>query len=88
MYVRFEPVPPPRRSQRAFEIAEELRAHEGEWARIADYDSPNLASNYCHRIRNGVAAAFRPAGNFESQARTGDDGRGYVWARYIGGRAQ
>ncbi|MEV4741626.1 hypothetical protein [Streptomyces sp. NPDC049555] len=84
MYVHFEPVPPPRRSHAAYDVAEELRNHQGQWARIADYDSPNLASNYCHRIRHGKAAAFRPAGTFESMTRTGEDGRVYLWARYIG----
>ncbi|MFI0912531.1 hypothetical protein [Streptomyces abikoensis] len=83
MYVHFEPVPPSSRHV-ASDIADELRNHQGDWARVAEYDSPGTATMTAIRIRTGKSRAFQPAGAFEAQARTGEDRRGYVWARYVG----
>ncbi|MFC4512166.1 hypothetical protein [Streptomyces ehimensis] len=84
MYVRFEPLPAARRSQWAYDVADELRRRTGEWACIADNEDANRASNLAHRIRNGQLVAFRPSGSFEATSRTVGDGSTCVYARHIG----
>lgn len=88
-YVKFGPLPEKRRRAEALDhakIAEKLRLRPGEWARIAQYDSPASAYATAWRIKAG-SAAYAPKGAFEAESRT-DGTKGQVWARYVGEEAR
>jgi len=62
------------------EIAAELRARPGEWARVLTGAPPNTTT----RIKKGMTVAYRPAGTFDATARSIKRNRGDIWARYVG----
>jgi hypothetical protein len=63
-------------------IADELRAHTGQWARIkANVSGTSLPSD----IKKGRIRAFRPAGTFEAVVRRGAIAKRWdVFVRYVG----
>lgn len=64
------------------QIVERLRAARGEWHRVtesASFAERGSAGNVAMRIRDGLLAAYRPAGHFEAVVRDGA-----TWARYVG----
>lgn len=65
------------------DIANMLRTSPGRWARIGERETPGSARSRAHQIRQGVLAAYRPAGHFEAVART-VDGAYVIYARYVG----
>jgi hypothetical protein len=82
-----DPPEPPKgvgRPSRYKRIAEELRAHPGEWALIAKGDNPSMATN----IRSATIAAFRPPHSFEAVTsnKRMENGRmiADTHARYVG----
>ena len=74
---------PPRGSKGPSQIllteAAELRANPKRWALIITRPTDKSASQFAFRIRNGLNAAWRPAGTFEAVSRGCD-----VYARYMG----
>lgn len=76
-----EPPPPKQRSFR--DVPDALRAHPGEWARIAEYDVRNQACMLVGRIRRGEVKYWKPAGSFDAVARAVGD-KHCVYARYVG----
>lgn len=85
--IRFEEPPP--RAHRSLDktkheqIADKLRKHPGQWARIMTYTSLASANSVAHQIRRGKLKAYATNGTFEAVCRT-VDGNHRVWARYIG----
>ena len=61
-------------------VADELRAHPGQWAQLdGDY-----AIGFPYRIKNGSLKGFDP-GQFEAVGRKVDGSTRYhVWARFVG----
>jgi hypothetical protein len=65
-------------------VADELRAHPGEWAVLRD-DRPYSAGGLMTRIREGSFAPFAPLGSFDAATRqTSRGGPVLLYARYIG----
>jgi len=63
-------------------VADDLRAHPGEWALVAegpDNENTSLATH----IRMGQMSCFAPAGEFDAEAHRGGGIR-KVWAVYLG----
>lgn len=89
--LRWETPPPSRRrggypqgqgKSRWQDVADELRAHPGDWALIAE--SPVTSnSGLATQIRMGQAVCFSPAGDFDAETRRMDGVR-KVWAVYVG----
>lgn len=69
-----------RRSGNWVDIAAQLRARPGEWAKIRTFPSKGSAGASATHIKKGTYEAMRPAGAFDATSRGCD-----VWARYIGG---
>ena len=67
------------RSQILLTEAAELRANPKRWALLTTAVSRPSAAQTALRIRNGLNAAWRPAGTFEAVSRKCD-----VYARYVG----
>ena len=66
---------PPERNRTEWEgIAEELRAHPGRWAKVAD------KGTYTASIKRGRLRAFRPVGHYEATSH-----KGHLHIRYKGG---
>jgi hypothetical protein len=59
--------------------ADELRAHPGRWARIAQFTSRMDAAGEANRIASGREGAFLPIEHFQFTSRTGR-----IYARYLG----
>lgn len=57
--------------------ADQLRAHPGTWARVADRGNSAVAKAMASQIRLGIIPAFEPIGAFEATHRGS-----YVYARY------
>lgn len=64
-------------------IADALKQHPRQWARIATYEDEKQAYSGAGNIRRGKIRAFSPKGDFEARARKMEDGY-IVYARYIG----
>lgn len=89
--IRWEKPPPSRRlggypvgqgKSRWAAVAEELRAHPGEWALIAE--SPlGVNGGLATQIRMGHMVCWSPAGDFDAETRRADGVR-KVWACYVG----
>lgn len=62
-------------------VAAQLKSRPGEWAKIADFTSPQSARNFAGNLRRGLGV-WSPKGHFEAVAREGK-----VWARYVGDAA-
>ncbi len=77
--------PPPRAAgyTKHAAIAEKLREHPGQWARITRHHSMDSARQAAYRIRTGRLRPYEPAGAFEAEWRL-VDGVHYVYARYAG----
>lgn len=76
---------PPRRGEpRWSQLATACRADPGGW-HLVGYQ---LARSMAWHIQQGHYAAFRPAGQFESQVRNCDGSRADVWVRYRGRRSR
>ncbi|MGW8329427.1 hypothetical protein ACWGLE_16135 [Streptomyces sp. NPDC055897] len=88
-HIVFEDLPPstrrPSNSEfRHADAARKLKAQPNEWARVQKRKKRGDAATAAYQIRNGLLAAFRPAGAFEAKSKTvGDDY--FVYARYVGG---
>lgn len=67
-------------AERWREVADYLRAHPGEWHRVAKND---VRRSVGANIRRGQLRAFRPVGAFEAATRL-EDGKVRVFARYVG----
>lgn len=70
------------------DVAEQLKAKPGEWARVGEFDRDSRAGTLSQTIRLG-RDAFGPRGSFEATVRTIKSGRVgesivHVFARYIG----
>ena len=67
-------------SRRWGHVADELRLHPGEWARVATgQKNHSLAAN----IKRGILTVFRPAGHYEATGRRTEQGI-EIYARYVG----
>lgn len=78
--IQFVDAPPPQRNQhKNQDIADALRKRPGEWAHIGT-GNPSRATN----IKTATLRAFAPAGSFEAVARNLVDGKGDIYARYVG----
>jgi hypothetical protein len=62
-------------------IAEELRAHPGQWAVVLE-STAGPCGGWVNRIRVGKSA-FKPAGAFEAVGRS-EGKKARVYARYVG----
>lgn len=61
-------------------LAEALRQNTGGWAPFPkQYKTSGAASNTQYRIRQGMLAAFRPAGHFDAVVR-----QGVLYVRHVG----
>ncbi len=65
------------------EVADDLRAHPGDWALIAEGPVPGPNSGLATQIRMGQMVCFSPAGDFDAEVRRQDHVR-KVWACYLG----
>jgi len=65
-------------------IADGLRALPGQWGEVGNYHWLKPARGAAYQITVGRMAAYRPAGDFESEIRFDDEGDPHVYARYIG----
>lgn len=64
------------------DIADELRRHPGQWARVTTGKSSTLAAD----IKRGRTQGFAPDGSFDAVARRapGTPGAFDIYARFIG----
>lgn len=93
--ITFEPLPPRPINSPGIrdlsaaldDVAAQLRATPGEWARIDTKQTKGAATARAQQIRTGSLRAFRPHGTFEAAART-VDGEHRVYARYVGQAAE
>ncbi|WP_030777270.1 hypothetical protein [Streptomyces sp. NRRL S-920] len=60
-----------------------LKQRPGQWGIVGTYKSIGSASGAGLRIKQGIAAAYRPAGAFEAVART-VHGEARLYARFVG----
>lgn len=65
-------------------VADELRSHPGQWAKIAENASPSIASS----INKGGYRSFRPKGSFQAVSRSDGENGFNVWAVYVGEQSQ
>lgn len=65
------------------DVARELEANPGRWARVGSYATSNSASAVALQIRQGKISAYEPPGAFEAAARTVNS-EPRVYARYLG----
>lgn len=63
-----------------FSLASRFRQYPGEWFKL----SGTWAASQAFNIRAGKLKAF-PEGEYEATCRKAEDGRTYVWVRFIGG---
>lgn len=62
-------------------VAEDLRAHKGEWTVIdSNTKTPGLTSH----VKNGNLVAFRPKGAFEARSTKNSDGTYDIHAVFVG----
>lgn len=83
MTTKFEyrPGPTHARDRRTHvDIAEHLKQNPGVWAKVTTTGTQNAAANMAWQIKQGIRAAFRPAGHYDAYS-TGND----VIASYTGG---
>jgi hypothetical protein len=87
--VTFEPLPEIPNNRRAAAMARNaadaaaLRERPDEWAHVTTKPSHASAVSFAHQIRNGITAAYRPAGSYEAMKRTVESEH-RVYARYVG----
>lgn len=81
-----EPPAPPTSKQKGkwLRLLRPLVEHPGEWARIREYTRG--ASAYAARQQLTSPRAILPPGEWEFAARQ-KDGKGYLYARYLGEKA-
>lgn len=65
------------------DTAKKLKAQPRAWARVQQRRTRGDAASAAYQIRNGILAAFRPAGSFEAKSKTVAD-KFFVYARYVG----
>lgn len=83
MTTKFEyrPGPTHARDRRTHvDLAEHLKQNPGVWAKVTTTGTQNAAANMAWQIKQGIRAAFRPAGHYDAYS-TGND----VIASYTGG---
>ena len=82
--IKFGALPPMAKgrppSARWAAIAAALMARPGEWAMVKEATFVNVAVH----IRTGSYTAFVPAGAFEATCRNTKNGKGDIWARFVG----
>lgn len=61
-------------------VADELRAHPGRWAVVAEGENAGISGH----IRRGKYAAMQPAGSFEAQCVGAGGEFPIIYARYVG----
>ena len=72
-----------------FAVAEQCRAHPGEWLPVGEYNSTQSAKGLIHgihgaHVRNtNLRSAYSPAGSFEARQELTEFGA-RVEARYVG----
>lgn len=87
MTVVWEEPPPDRRGRSAFDwnaALKPLRGRPGQWAQIL---GPFPTGDAHHKKAQGVRRNLKKAGfgdQYEVVGRTKDDGKGYVYARFVG----
>lgn len=72
---------PPSRASKWVQTLGPLLERVGDWARVAEKGSANLAASTARAIKVGKFAM--PPGRWDAVART-VDGHHYVYARYLG----
>lgn len=78
---QYRPGPNVTRERRSHvEVAEHLKRNPGVWALIRTAPNNQAAASAAFQIRQGVRAAFRPAGHYDAYSHGTE-----VIARYIGG---
>lgn len=65
------------------EIAAQLKANPGVWAKVAAYSKAPSSATTAHIIRTARFKSYEPAGSYDAVART-VDGVHWVFARYVG----
>ncbi|QCX77872.1 hypothetical protein C9F11_21200 [Streptomyces sp. YIM 121038] len=88
-HIVFEDLPPSTRRPsdsdfRHADTAKKLKAQPHAWCRVQKRKKRGDAATAAYQIRNGILAAFRPAGAFEAKSKTVND-EFFVYARYVGG---
>lgn len=74
----------PKRASKYQAVADNLRAHPGEWALIVENISPGSGGSLSYRIRNGVNP-FDPPRHFDAKLIGPAGGSSSkVYARYVG----
>lgn len=61
-----------------------VEENPGEWVRVATYPSAQSASSVASDLRTGRRTKRRPPGRWEFKAQTLEDGRGGVYAKWLG----
>lgn len=80
----YRPAPDHIRDRRTHvDLAEHLKQNRGVWAKVTTASTQNAAATMAWQIKQGVRAAFRPAGHYDAYS-TGND----VIASYTGGVEQ
>lgn len=75
--------PPAGKSQRDYKaLLEPVKKQAGKWARILTVATPNYASSVAMTLRAGKREL--PTGKFEFRSARLQDGRGGVWAKFVG----
>jgi hypothetical protein len=69
-------------------IADACRQAPGEWREVGPYPARYSAQSTARAIRVAQLPAYKPAGSFDSEVRTGPAGDPTVWARYTAGGAE
>jgi hypothetical protein len=61
---------------------EPLMTEPGRWARISEHNTPGIAASAARNLKHMLV---KPPGKWEFTSRSDkDNGRGYVYARYLG----
>lgn len=76
----YRPGPAVNRERRShLAVAGHLKENPGVWALVRTTPSPSASATAAYQIRQGVRAAFRPAGHYDAYANGLE-----VIARYVG----
>lgn len=79
---QYRPGPTVNRDRRSYiEVAQHLKENPGVWAVVRTAPNTTAAASAAYQIRQGVRAAFRPAGEYDAYSNGLE-----VIARYTGGK--
>lgn len=81
----FDEIPRSRYQSKWSAIGEELRKHKGRWGLVAKKANRQAAASAAQSIKNKTLNLG--PGLYEAAARTTDDGRFVVYARFLGDKS-